>query len=70
MGAFPTSTVVGRDKEALFEPVTALVDTGAVYSMLPANLLYELEVVPWRGERSIRRRSYWDGEHRPLQEGP
>ena len=45
VSTFRTNIVVGRDKEVPFEPVTALVDTGAVYSMLPANLLYELEAV-------------------------
>ena len=46
MGTFSADIAVRRDKEGPFETVTALVDTGAVYSMLPANLLRKLEIAP------------------------
>ena len=46
MGTFHTSIVIGRDKDGPFKAVTALVDTGAVYSMLPSNMLHELGVAP------------------------
>ena len=46
MGIFFTDIAVGRDGDGDFEAVTALVDTGAVYSMLPAKLLRKLEVAP------------------------
>lgn len=46
MGIFFTDIAVGRDREGPFEPVTAMVDTGASYSMLPAKLLHKLEVEP------------------------
>ena len=48
MGIFSAEIAVGRDREGPFEPVTALVDTGASYSMLPARLLRKLEVKPNR----------------------
>ena len=48
MGTFNADIAVRRDKEGPFETVTALVDTGAVYSMLPAKLLRKLEVAPTR----------------------
>ena len=46
MGTFSADIAVGRDRGGPFETVTALVDTGASYSMLPAKLLRKLEVVP------------------------
>ena len=46
MGIFYTDIAVGRDREGPFEPVTAMVDTGASYLMLPAKLLRKLEVEP------------------------
>ena len=46
MGTFVTTVSVGRDKAGPFREVTALVDTGATYSMLPADLLRELGVSP------------------------
>ena len=46
MGTFLTNIAVGRDREGPFETVEALVDTGAVYSMLPSKLLRKLEVAP------------------------
>ena len=46
MGTFETKVAVGRDKLGPFREVTALVDTGATYSMLPSTLLRELGVEP------------------------
>ena len=46
MGIFQTSVTVGRDRSGPFKSVTALVDTGANYSMLPSDLLNELNVSP------------------------
>ena len=46
MGAFEAKVAVGRDKSGPFREVTALVDTGATYSMLPSTLLRELGVEP------------------------
>ena len=48
MGIFFTDIAVGRDREGPFEPVTAMVDTGSSYLMLPAKLLRKLEVEPNR----------------------
>ncbi len=46
MGTFETRVAVGRDQAGPFREVTALVDTGATYSMLPSTLLRELGVEP------------------------
>ncbi len=46
MGTFQAEFQVGRINGDAWCSVTALVDTGAVYSMLPASLLRDLEVVP------------------------
>ena len=46
MGTFETRIAVGRDKSGPFTEVTALVATGATYSMLPSSLLRELGVEP------------------------
>lgn len=46
LGIFYTDIAVGRDGEGDFEAVTALVDTGAVYSMLPAKLLRKMKIAP------------------------
>ena len=46
VGTFETKVAVGRDKSGPFTEVTALVDTGATYSMLPSALLRELGVEP------------------------
>ena len=46
MGTFSTNVTVARDKVGPVKPVTALVDTGATYSMLPSGLLHELGVSP------------------------
>ena len=46
MGTFETRIAVGRDQAGPFREVTALVDTGATYSMLPSALLRELGVEP------------------------
>ena len=48
VGTFSESIAVARYEEGPFEEVTALVDTGAVYSMLPAALLRKLEIAPRR----------------------
>ena len=46
MGTFMTNVTVARDKGGPYRAVTALVDTGATYSMLPSTLLHELGVNP------------------------
>ena len=46
MGVFYENIGVGLKEDGPFKVVTALVDTGAVHSMLPADLLRELGVVP------------------------
>ena len=46
MGTFQTNIMVGRDRAGPFKAVTALVDTGATYSILPSDLLSELNVDP------------------------
>ena len=39
MGTFYTDIEVGNPANGEFQPVLALVDTGAIYSMMPASLL-------------------------------
>lgn len=46
MGTFETRIAVGRDQAGPFREVTALVDTGATYSILPSSLLREMGVEP------------------------
>lgn len=46
VGTFETRIAVGRDQAGPFMEVTALVDTGATYSMLPSSLLRDLGVEP------------------------
>lgn len=46
LGTFETKIAVGRDQAGPFRKVTALVDTGSTYSMLPSALLRELGVEP------------------------
>ncbi len=46
MGAFEAKVAVGRDRTGPFREVTALVDSGVTYSMLPSALLRELGVEP------------------------
>ena len=44
MGTFHTKIAVGRERGGTFEDVTALVDTGASLSMLPASFLRKLGI--------------------------
>lgn len=54
MGTFETRVEVSRDRTGPFRQVTALVDTGATYSMLPSALLSELGVEPtWEREFTL-----------------
>lgn len=46
MGTFQADISVGRDKSGPFKAIKALVDTGATYSMLPTDLLRELNIDP------------------------
>ena len=46
MGTFNIDFKVGRDEAGPFREVEGLVDTGAIYTMLPSSLLRELNVVP------------------------
>jgi clan AA aspartic protease len=46
MGTFRVRIEVGDPARERFEPVEALVDTGATYTVLPRPLLHELGVVP------------------------
>ena len=44
MGTFHTKIAVGRERGGDFEDVTALVDTGASLTMLPASFLRKLGI--------------------------
>ena len=46
MGTFTVEIEVGDAAGVRFEPVEALVDTGATYTMIPASLLERLGLVP------------------------
>jgi predicted aspartyl protease len=46
MGTLRVRIQVGDAKLERFEPIEALVDTGATYTVLPRSLLRELGVVP------------------------
>ncbi len=46
MGTFTVEIEVGDRASGRFEPVEALVDTGATYSLIPASLLDSLGIVP------------------------
>jgi predicted aspartyl protease len=46
MGTFRVQIEVGGVEHGRFEPVEVLVSTGATYTVLPRELLYELGVVP------------------------
>ena len=48
MGTFRVRILVGDSEHRRFEPVEALVDTGATYTVLPRRLLEDLHVVPHR----------------------
>ena len=51
MGNFNVPATVGNPNTATREPVSALVDTGSTFSMLPANLLQPLGIAPTRTQR-------------------
>ena len=51
MGLFSVPLVVGNIHTGQSETVDAMVDTGAVYSMVPASLLRRLEIEPGRTMR-------------------
>jgi clan AA aspartic protease len=46
MGTFRVRIEVGDPERERFDPVDALVDTGATYTVLPKQLLQDLGVVP------------------------
>ena len=46
MGTFTEVLGVGSSDRQRFEPVEALVDTGATYTMLPSSLLRDLGITP------------------------
>lgn len=48
MGTFRVRIEIGDSERRRFEPVEALVDTGATYTVLPRSLLEELGVIPHR----------------------
>ena len=53
VGTFDVTIHAGDPGRTRFEPVEALVDTGASYTMLPAALLRRLDV-PVTGRRPFR----------------
>ena len=46
MGTFPVTIEVGDPRGERFEPVEALVDTGASFTWVPGDMLPRLDVVP------------------------
>lgn len=48
MGTFTVILDIGDPSGSRWEPVEALVDTGATYTVLPSSLLQELGIVPHR----------------------
>ncbi|MGH3064865.1 MAG: aspartyl protease family protein [Gaiellaceae bacterium] len=48
MGTFRVQIDIGDVERRRLEPVEALVDTGATYTVLPRSLLQELGIVPHR----------------------
>ena len=46
MGTFHATIEVGDPDGVRFEPVEAMVDTGATFTMIPASLLDSLDVTP------------------------
>jgi len=52
MGVFSVAILVGDSRGERFEPVEALVDTGATYTVVPASLLERLDV-EIRGRRKF-----------------
>ena len=53
MGIFFTPIEIAGIHSERFETVKALVDTGAVYSMMPASLLNSLEITPIESQTFI-----------------
>jgi clan AA aspartic protease len=53
MGTFRVPIEIGNDVRDRFEPVEALVDTGATYTVLPTRLLEELGIVPHTRARFV-----------------
>ena len=51
MGTFNVRATVGNPDTAAREPVSALVDTGSTFSMLPADMLRRLGIAPTRTRR-------------------
>ena len=51
MGLFSVPLVVGNIRTGQSETVAAVVDTGAVYSLIPASVLQRLEIAPVRTMR-------------------
>ena len=51
MGNFNVTATVGNPNTPAREQVSALVDTGSTFSMLPANLLQRLGIAPTRTRR-------------------
>jgi clan AA aspartic protease len=47
MGAFSVTIEIGDPQGQHFEPVDALVDTGASYTVVPRSLLARLDVTPY-----------------------
>ena len=53
MGNFSVPAMVGNPNTAARETVTALVDTGSTFSMLPSSLLHRLGIAPTRTRRLL-----------------
>ena len=52
MGIFQVELEIGDPNGQRFESVSAMVDTGASYTLIPAPLLRELDIVP-HAERTL-----------------
>lgn len=51
MGLFQQTFLIGPMDGRQFEEVTALVDTGSIYTMLPSSMLDRIGIVPeWRSD--------------------
>ena len=46
MGTFSVPIEIGNPRGTRYQPVTALVDTGASYTVIPATILRDLGVTP------------------------
>ena len=53
MGNFSVPAIVGNPNTPARETVTALVDTGSTFSMLPSSLLHRLGIAPTRTRRLL-----------------